>query len=61
MNNIACNVKTLIVYFYFYAYVSSAWKYNYNLPDIMLVATKVLVISRRFVVFTWMRDDKELV
>ena len=32
-----------------------------NLPNIMLVAIKVHVILRRFVVSTWMRDNKELV
>ena len=31
-----------------------------NLPTIMLVATKVHMISRRYAVLTWMCDKKEL-
>ena len=32
-----------------------------NLPNIMLVATKVHIILRKYVVLTWMCDNKELV
>ena len=32
-----------------------------NLPNIMPVATKMHVISRRFVLLTWTRDKRELV
>jgi hypothetical protein len=34
---------------------------HYNLPNITHVATKVHVILRRYVVLTWMHDNRELV
>ena len=34
---------------------------HFNLPNIKHVATKVHVILRRFVVLTWMYDNRDLV
>ena len=36
-------------------------KLHSNLPNIMHVATKLHVILRRYVILTWVHDNKELV
>jgi hypothetical protein len=39
----------------------STCMYTLNLPNIMPMATKVHVISRRYAMLTWMHDNRDLV